>query len=70
MSTMKNVQAYLNGVKYPADKNTIIRYAEENDAPADVLAILDYLSDRQYADPTDISSEFGGVKGIDADDME
>jgi len=49
------VQKYLGGVDYPADRDELVRYAEEQGAPDDVVDALRQLGDRAYADPTEVS---------------
>jgi hypothetical protein len=49
------VQKYLGGVDYPADRDELVRYAQEQGAPDDVVEALSGLDDRAYADPTEVS---------------
>ena len=65
MTNPADVQVYLEGINYPADKESVIRHAESKGAPEEVLTVLEYISDREYADAADISSEFGGVDGME-----
>lgn len=53
------VQAFLDGVQYPADRNDLLREAEKNRAGPDVQATLERLPDRRFEDPTDISRAIG-----------
>ena len=54
------VQRYLGGIDYPASKQTIIETAEDSGAGDDVLEALERLPERDYDDPTDVSSELSG----------
>jgi hypothetical protein len=54
------VQRYLGGIDYPASKQTIIETAEDSGAGDDVLEALERLPERDYDDPTEVSSELSG----------
>ncbi len=51
------VQKYLGGASYPASKEDLIAQAQTNNAPQEVLDMLDGLSERQYDSPTDVTEE-------------
>lgn len=53
------VERYLQGIDFPADKQTLKEQARSNDAPEDVLSEIDKLSDKQYNSPVDVSEEMG-----------
>ena len=53
------VQAFLDGVQYPADKDDLLQEAEKNRAGPDVQATLERLPDRRFDDPTDVSRAIG-----------
>lgn len=53
-------QQYLSGINYPAKKEDLINHAKSQNAPQDVLAMLEDLPDREYGGPTDVSSAIGG----------
>jgi len=54
------VQRYLGGIDYPASKQTIIETAEDSGAGDDVLEALERLPERNYDDPTEVSSALSG----------
>jgi hypothetical protein len=54
------VQRYLGGIDYPASKQTIIETAEDSGAGDDVLEALERLPERDYDDPTEVSSQLSG----------
>lgn len=56
-----NIQKNLKGMKYPADKSSLINKAQENQAPSEVIDILSKFEDRQYSSPADVMKEFGKV---------
>jgi hypothetical protein len=51
------VQAYLDGLSYPADKADLLE--EAGNAGAEVRATLERLPDRRFEDPTDVSRAIG-----------
>lgn len=57
-----DVESYLNGVDYPATKQDLIDMANENDAPDEIMARLDMISDKEYSSPADVSKETSKAK--------
>ncbi|MBI2934617.1 MAG: DUF2795 domain-containing protein [Chloroflexi bacterium] len=53
------LQQYLKGMSYPADKKAIIARARSNNAPENVMSVLNQLPERSYSRPTEIEQEFG-----------
>lgn len=65
------IQKFLEGVDYPADKDALLRAAEEHNADENVLSALRGLPSRSYAKPTEVSeavSDSGSGGGKPADD--
>ena len=63
-SSMPNpieVQKYLGGLDYPADKQTIIDHAQGEDAPMEVMDMLDQIPDFEYSSPADLTRELGKI---------
>ncbi len=56
------LQVYLKGISYPADKEKLIQTAKSNNAPESVMTWLNRLPDRQYSRPTEVEEEFGKLK--------
>jgi Protein of unknown function (DUF2795) len=54
-----HVQAFLEGLTYPADKNDLLAEAEKNRAAAEVRATLERLPNRDFEGPTDVSRALG-----------
>jgi hypothetical protein len=54
------VQKFLGGVDYPADRDQLIDHARQQGAGEDVLSALEALDDRQYEDPTEVSEAVTG----------
>jgi hypothetical protein len=53
------VETYLRGIDFPATKDDLIDCARENQAPGDVLHVLDKLDDKEYRSVVDITEEVG-----------
>ena len=53
------VQDYLNGVDYPCDKQDLIEFAEDQDAPDYVLEILEQIPEREYQSAGDVTRGMG-----------
>lgn len=53
------VQRFLGGMDYPADKEAIIKKAEDEGADEHAMQVLQDLPDRDYDSPTAISREIG-----------
>ncbi len=56
------VEFYLKGIKFPANKQDIIQQAEDNGADKPVLNILGSLKEKEYHSPIDISKSIGRMK--------
>jgi len=56
------VEFYLKGIKFPANKQDIIQQAEDNGADKPVLNILGSLREKEYHSPIDISKAIGKMK--------
>lgn len=48
------IQKFLGGMNYPADKNEVIEHARDKNAPEDIIEMLKGLADRKYEGPTGI----------------
>jgi Protein of unknown function (DUF2795) len=53
------VQAFLDGVEYPVDRDGLLELAQQHRAGPEVQATLERLPDRRFEDPTDISRAIG-----------
>ena len=51
------IQKFLGGMDYPADRQTILDKARENDAPDDVMQTLEGLPEREYEGPNGVIKE-------------
>ena len=56
-----NLQVYLKGMDYPAGRQDLVTHARKNNAPEDVIAVIERFGDRTYRSAADVSEEFGKV---------
>ena len=56
------VQKYLGGMNYPASKQELIGHARKNNAPDEVIRLLNELSDHQFRTPVDVSKAISQVE--------
>ena len=57
-----NIQNYLKGVEYPADKDTLISQARSNDAPAEVMDTIQCLPRDNFGGPQDVMKAYGQIE--------
>ncbi|HEX4205932.1 MAG TPA: DUF2795 domain-containing protein [Ktedonobacteraceae bacterium] len=55
----KEVEKYLAGVDYPARKQDLIKRAEQNNAPQEVLDTIKRMPDETFNKPTDVAKAIG-----------
>jgi hypothetical protein len=51
------IQKYLSGVDYPADRDQLVAAAESNGADSETLELLRGLPERTYEGPSGVSKE-------------
>lgn len=56
------IQKYLKGLGYPAYKDEVIECAQDNDAPNEILGMLEKLPADEFGGPQDIMKVFGDEK--------
>jgi hypothetical protein len=52
-----DVQKYLSGISFPADKQTLIQYAKNRGAPQNLISALNGIPNRSYDSIEDVSDE-------------
>jgi hypothetical protein len=57
-----DLQHYLQGVNYPSRKDVLIQKAQENQAPQDVIDLLENLPDWDFQSIADISRAIGEIR--------
>jgi hypothetical protein len=53
----------LKGIKFPADKDGIVEYAQQNDADEAVIRVLEALPDDDYNSSADLAKGFSAAVG-------
>lgn len=56
------IQIYLRGINYPADKQKLLQTARLNGATQQIIDFIDRLPDQQYSSPIDVEKAFSGIK--------
>jgi hypothetical protein len=56
------IQEFLRGMDYPARRNGILEKARQNNAPNDVLDILNQLPDQEYGSAAEVSRAIGKIE--------
>jgi len=54
-----DLQVYLKGMDYPAEKQDLVARAKGNNAPEGVIEVFEGFGDRTYSSPAEVSEEFG-----------
>ncbi|MEN6519933.1 MAG: DUF2795 domain-containing protein [Armatimonadota bacterium] len=57
-----NIANFLEGIDFPASKDELVNHAEDNNAPQDIIDILEKLPNREYTSMADIMSGVGQVE--------
>lgn len=55
------VQEHLEGVDYPVEKQDLIRHAQDQNAPEEVMKVLRRIPEQQYDSPVDVSKALGDI---------
>lgn len=54
-----NVQQYLKGVSYPADKAQLLDQAQRNGAPDEIVRMIEQFDADEYGGPQDVMKAYG-----------
>ncbi len=57
-----NIQKFLAGVDYPADKQALVEQAQNNEAPPEVLDVIKQLPRDEFGGPQDVMKAYGELK--------
>jgi len=60
--SIMELKHYLHGVDYPSGKDGLIRKARENQAPRDVIDLINSLPDREFNSTLDVSQAVGEIE--------
>lgn len=56
------VEKYLKGIHFPANKSDLVEHAKNNDAPEDVINVLNKFDERDYQGVADVAKEIGSIE--------
>ena len=56
------VERHLKGITFPANKAGLIKNARDNQAPEDVLHVLERFEEKEYGSVIDVSKEVGRIE--------
>lgn len=56
------LEKYLNGVVYPANKDNLLDTARANRAPEEVIDMIENLPENNFNSPIDIAKAFGELR--------
>lgn len=56
------VERYLKGIHFPTSKDDILKQAQENGAPEDVINVINQFQDEEFNSPVDIAKAVGEVE--------
>lgn len=56
------VEKYIGGIDFPADKDELVNHARENGAPEEVLEFMEKFPDQEYGSAIDVSRGVSQVK--------
>ena len=53
------IEKHLSGMDYPAGKQQLSQHAQQQNAPQDVLRVIDRMPDREYGSAADVAQGIG-----------
>ncbi len=56
------IQQCLKGAHYPSNKSDLVNLAKKNQAPTDVMSILDLIPEKEYISPAHVMKEVGKME--------
>ena len=56
-----SLQKHLKGATYPASKEDLVRRAQTNAAPHDILEVIRHLPNQSYESPAQVMRALGGA---------
>lgn len=56
------IERFIGGIDFPANKQDLVKQARSNDAPQEVLDVMEDFPDRKYNDAADVGRGIGEAK--------
>ncbi len=63
-----HIEKYLKGMDFPAELDDLIEHARENDAPDEIIEMLEEMPDREYGSAADVARGFGEAYNEDEEE--
>ena len=57
-----NVQKYLHGADYPATRKDLLDQARRNDAPDEVMDVIQRMPDQEFGGPQEVMKAYGDIE--------
>ncbi|MCK8519663.1 DUF2795 domain-containing protein [Methanoculleus sp. 7T] len=56
------IQRYLGGIDYPANREDLINHARKNSAPEEVISVLSRIEEREFHSAADVNQAIGKIE--------
>lgn len=56
------VEKYIKGIDFPCDKDELIQHARDNDAPDEVLSMMQEFPEQEYGSAVDVARGVSSAK--------
>jgi hypothetical protein len=56
------VQKFLKGINYPANKQDVVEHAKQQGADENVCSTLEQMPDQEFETPADVSKAIGEIE--------
>jgi hypothetical protein len=53
---------HLKGIKFPVNKENLVEHARQNQAPREILSVLERIPDREFRNAADVSKGVGEIE--------
>lgn len=53
---------HLKGIKFPVNKENLVEHARQNQAPREILSVLERMPDREFRNAADVSKGVGEIE--------
>jgi len=60
--TTGEAAVYLKGIDFPADRSKLVQWAQQHNAPHNLIEVLEKMPEAQYTSMADVFQGFGQVQ--------
>jgi len=57
-----NLQKFLAGVHYPASKQDLLQAVRKNNAPREIMDLVENMPDEEFGGPQDVQRAYGDLE--------